>query len=124
SLAGVSNHYDNLGVIWFDAHGDINSIESSPTGNIHGMPLAVSLGIGHEKLTHISGDKPKIKPENVVLIGTRALDPGEKELIRKLNIKVYTMHEIDRLGMTQVMSETIDFLKEKTDGVHLSFDLD
>lgn len=124
SIAGVANHYENLGVIWYDAHGDINTVETSPSGNIHGMPLAVSLGYGHEKLTKIMRQHPKIKPENVVLIGIRDLDEGEKELLRELNIKVYTMHEIDRIGMTQVMQETIAYLKERTDGVHLSFDLD
>src|SRR5690625_124138 len=124
SLAGVSSHYNNLGVIWYDAHGDINTTETSPSGNIHGMPLAASLGLGHEKLTSILHKEPKIKPENVVLIGVRDLDEGEKALLRELNIKVYTMHEIDRLGMPQVMKETIDYLKERTDGVHLSFDLD
>ncbi|MEI3613664.1 arginase [Pseudogracilibacillus sp. SO30301A] len=124
SLAGVSRHYENLGVIWYDAHGDINTTETSPSGNIHGMPLAVSLGYGHEKLTSILDDNPKIKPENVVLIGIRDLDEGEKELLRDLNIKVFTMHEIDRIGMPQVMKETINYLKDRTDGVHLSFDLD
>ncbi len=124
SLAGVSRHYENMGVIWYDAHGDINTTETSPSGNIHGMPLAVSLGYGHEKLTSILDDNPKIKPENVVLIGIRDLDEGEKELLRDLNIKVFTMHEIDRIGMPQVMKETIYYLKDRTDGVHLSFDLD
>lgn len=124
SLAGVSRHYENLGVIWYDAHGDINTTETSPSGNIHGMPLAVSLGYGHEKLTSILDNNPKIKPENVVLIGIRDLDEGEKELLRDLNIKVFTMHEIDRIGMPQVMKEIINYLKDRTDGVHLSFDLD
>lgn len=124
SLAGVSKFYKELGVIWYDAHGDLNSVETSPTGNIHGMPLAASLGIGHKKLTNILNYGPKIKPENVVIIGARDLDPGEKELIKELGIKVYTMHEIDRLGMPVVMDKTINYLKERTDGVHLSLDLD
>lgn len=124
TLAGVSKHYDNLGVIWFDAHGDLNPVEHSPTGNIHGMPLAASLGIGHPNLTRVGDYSPKIKPENVVIIGARDLDPGERELIKKHCIKVYTMHEIDRLGMARVMEETIHYLKERTDGVHLSLDLD
>lgn len=124
SLAGVSKHYQDLGVIWYDAHGDLNSSETSPSGNIHGMPLAVSLGIGHEKLTNISGYNPKIKPENIVIVGARSLDPGEKELIRETGIKVYTMHEIDRMGMPKVIEETIEYLKTRTDGVHLSLDLD
>lgn len=124
TIAGVSRHYKNLGVIWYDAHGDINTEETTPSGNIHGMPLAVSLGLGHERLTNILNQKPKIKPENVVLIGIRDLDEGEKQLLRQLKIKVYTMHEMDRLGMPQVMEETIAYLKKRTDGVHVSFDLD
>ncbi|QOR66814.1 arginase [Cytobacillus suaedae] len=124
TLAGVAKHYENLGVIWYDAHGDLNTAESSPSGNIHGMPLAVSLGLGHPTLTEIAGYAPKVKPENIVIIGARSLDEGEKVLIKELGIKVYTMHEIDRIGMTKVMEETISYLKGRTDGVHLSLDLD
>ncbi|MBD1382472.1 arginase [Metabacillus arenae] len=124
TLAGVAKHYKNLGVIWYDAHGDLNTEETSPSGNIHGMPLAVSLGIGDKSLTSIYGEQPKIKPENVVIIGARSLDTGERELIKELGIKVYTMHEVDRLGMTKVMEESIGYLKDRTDGVHLSLDLD
>lgn len=124
SLAGIARHYENLGVIWYDAHGDLNTADTSPSGNIHGMPLAASLGIGHESLTGIGGSAPKVKPENIVIIGARSLDEGEKELIKERGIKVYTMHEIDRIGMTKVMEETIEYLSKKTDGVHLSLDLD
>lgn len=124
TLAGVAKHYPNLGVIWFDAHGDLNTVETSPSGNIHGMPLAVSMGLGDKLLTNIMGYGPKIKLENIVIIGARALDVGEKKLIKDKGIKVYTMHEIDRMGMTKVIEETIAYLKERTDGVHLSFDMD
>ncbi|WP_180321129.1 arginase [Neobacillus mesonae] len=124
TLAGVAKHYKNLGVIWYDAHGDLNTSETSPSGNIHGMPLAVSVGLGHELLTDIGGYSPKIRPEHVVIIGARSLDEGERILIKEKGIKVYTMHEIDRMGMAKVMEETIAYLKDKTDGVHLSLDLD
>lgn len=124
TLAGVAKHYENLGVIWYDAHGDLNTEETSPSGNIHGMPLAVSLGLGNADLTNIGGYSPKVKPENVILIGARSLDEGERALIKEKGIKVYTMHEIDRLGMARVMEEAIAYLKERTDGVHLSLDLD
>ncbi len=124
TLAGVSKHYNNLGVIWYDAHGDLNTADTSPSGNIHGMPLAASLGLGSKRLTDIAGYSPKIKPDNVVIIGARSLDEGEKKLIKQLGVKVYTMHEIDRLGMTKVMEETIAYLSERTNGVHLSLDLD
>ncbi|GGI18226.1 arginase [Gottfriedia solisilvae] len=123
TLAGVSKHYNNLGLIWFDAHGDLNTAETSPSGNIHGMSLAVSLGHGHDLLTKIGGYFPKVKPENVIIIGARDLDEGERAIIKELGIKVYTMHEVDKLGMTKVMEETIDHLKD-CDGVHLSLDLD
>jgi len=124
SIAGIAKHYRNLGVIWYDAHGDLNTDETSPSGNIHGMSLAANLGFGAQQLTTILDYTPKIKPENIVIIGARSLDPGEKELIRRENIKVFTMQEIDRLGMPKVMEETIAYLKERTDGVHLSLDLD
>ncbi|MED4206840.1 arginase [Neobacillus mesonae] len=124
TLAGVAKHYKNLGVIWYDAHGDLNTSETSPSGNIHGMPLAVSVGLGHELLTDIGGYSPKIRPEHVVIIGARSLDEGERILIKEKGIKVYSMHEIDRMGMAKVMEETIAYLKDKTDGVHLSLDLD
>ncbi|MGM9951675.1 MAG: arginase [Lysinibacillus sp.] len=121
TLAAISEKWSNIGVIWYDAHGDLNIPETSPSGNIHGMPLAVNLDLGHATLTSIGAKK--IKPENIVLIGARALDEGEKELIRKLGIKVFTMHEVDRIGMTAVIEQTIDHLKD-ADGVHLSLDLD
>lgn len=124
SIAGVAKHKKNMGVIWYDAHGDLNTGETSPSGNIHGMPLAVSLGVGHETLTKIMGFSPKIKPENLVIIGARELDDGERKLIKEMGIKVFTMHEIDRLGMTYVMEEAIKHVSNGTDGVHLSLDLD
>ncbi|MDW7671357.1 MAG: arginase [Bacillota bacterium] len=124
TLAGVSKHYEDLGVIWFDAHGDLNTGDTSPSGNIHGMPLASSLGIGHPALSGLGGYGPKVKPENLVIIGLRDLDKGEKKLIREMGLRVYTMHEIDRMGMAAIMEESIDYLKKRTDGVHLSLDLD
>lgn len=124
SVAGVSAHYKNPGVIWYDAHADLNTSSTSPSGNIHGMPLAAALGLGEEQLSHIGGSEAKLRPENIVIFGARALDGGEKQLIKQLGIKVYTMHEIDRHGMSAMMAEAIAYLKEKTDGVHLSLDLD
>jgi len=124
TIAGVAKHVKNLGVIWFDAHGDLNTGTTSPSGNIHGMPLAASLGYGHERLVNIGGFAPKIKPEHVVIIGARDLDAGERELIRRLGMKVFTMHEIDKLGMARVMEEALAHVRKGTDGVHLSLDLD
>lgn len=124
SIAGIRKRHKNLGVIWYDAHPDLNTVETSPSGNIHGMPLAVNLGIGHPKLINIGESGPKVKPENLIIIGARSIDDGERELIKEKGIKVYTMHEIDKIGMTKVIEETIEYLASRTDGVHLSFDLD
>lgn len=126
TLAGISERHENLGVIWYDAHADMNTSDTSPSGNIHGMPLAASFGHGHEKLTNIRGYSPKVKPENIVIIGARSVDPGERELIKEHCIRVYSMHEIDKMGMHAVIEESIRYLKEErnTDAVHLSLDLD
>lgn len=124
SIAGLADKYKDLGVIWYDAHADLNNAETSPSGNIHGMSLAVCLGNGHERLTSINGNQPKINPENVVLIGARDLDDGEKELIKQIGIKLYTMTNIEEKGMQSVIEETLDYLKDRTDGIHLSLDVD
>jgi len=124
SLSGIAKHYKNLGVIWYDAHADINTPETSPSGNIHGMPLAASMGLGHKSLTQLSGYFPKVKPENIVIIGARDIDPGEIALIKEKNIKVFTSQEMLKRGASTVMKEAISYLKPKCDGIHLSFDLD
>ncbi|MBU0439312.1 arginase [Staphylococcus succinus] len=124
SISGVSKHYDNLGVIWYDAHGDLNIPEESPSGNIHGMPLRVLAGDGDEQLVNISNYTPKVKPEHIVLIGMRDLDEGERRYIKENNIKTYTMADVDRYGIQQIIEETIEYLEHKTDGIHLSLDVD
>lgn len=124
SLAGVTQKVKNLGVIWFDAHGDFNTEETTPSGNIHGMPLACSLGIGHEKLVNIAGFAPKVKPEHVVIVGARSIDPDERRLLKEHKVTVFDMHQIDRVGIAKVMEEAIRICGEGTDGIHLSLDLD
>lgn len=124
TIAGVLQHKKNLGVIWFDAHGDINTDETSPSGNIHGMPVAVSLGLGHEKLTSIGGTETKLDSKNIVFIGSRDLDSGERKALKELGITVFTMHEIDKLGMPEVIDRAIKIASNGTDGIHVSFDVD
>lgn len=124
TFAGILQHTKKIGVIWFDAHGDINTPETSPSGNIHGMSVAVGLGNGHERLTAIGGEDATLNPKNIVMIGVRDLDAGEKILLKNLGIAVYTMHEIDTLGMARVMEEAIAIVSDGTDGVHVSFDMD
>mgnify|MGYP001945351138 CR=1 FL=1 len=124
TIAGVNRYQKRTGVIWFDAHGDLNTAHTSPSGNIHGMPLAASLGLGHPDLTECGGQSNKILPENVVIIGARSLDEGEKNIIREYGINVFTMHEIDRMGMAKVIEESLNIVTNGTDGVHLSLDMD
>lgn len=123
TIAGVLQHKKNLGVIWFDAHGDINTDQTSPSGNIHGMPVAVALGMGHKDLTDIGGDV-KLETKNIVFIGLRDLDSGEKKVLKDLGITAFTMHEIDRMGMPAVMEKAIEIASDGTDGIHVSFDMD
>ena len=128
SISGVSRFIKEknkrIGLIWFDAHGDMNTPESTNSGNIHGMPLAVSLGLGAKALTTIGGFSPKVDSKNAVLIGVRNLDEREKRLIADSGIKVYTMKEIDEKGMSNIVKEAIDLVTRDTDYIHLSFDMD
>ncbi|MDH3252549.1 MAG: arginase [Ignavibacteria bacterium] len=113
-----------MGILWIDAHGDINTPATSPTGNIHGMPLAAVLGLGPEELATIGGDFRKVRPDNIALVGVRSLDEGEKKHLRKLGVHVYTMSDIDRQGIHRVMKKAISKVTENTDYLHVSFDLD
>jgi arginase len=124
TLAGLAPHYDNLGVIWFDAHSDLETEETGNSGNLNNMSLAVGLGMGNPQLTQIHSRGPIIKPEHVVIIGARQLAPDEKTYIRESGITCFTMHDIDRLGMAQVIENALSILRGVTDGIHLSFDLD
>jgi arginase len=124
SLAGCAASGKRFGVIWFDTHGDYNSIETTNSGNIHGMPLAIANGIGAKELTEVGGNERKIKEENTVIIGARDFDDDERELIRQSKITVFTMNDIDRLGMEEVVRRGIEIATQGTDGVHISFDLD
>ena len=124
TLAGIRQRTKKIGVVWFDAHSDINTPETSPSGNIHGMPVAICLGFGHERLTAIGGPDTRVNAQNFVQIGIRDLDPGEKVHLREQGITVFTMHEIDRLGMARVMEEAIRIASDGTDSVHVSFDMD
>ena len=125
SIAGASKHFNEMAVIWVDAHADINDYKTSPSGNIHGMPLAASMNVGHESLTNIYYEGIKVKPENVYIIGARALDPGEIALAEELNINLYTMDKINSIGLESVLNDTINKIKSSNvDSVHLSFDID
>ena len=126
SIAGSSKYYGNdLGVIWIDAHGDINTETTSPSGNIHGMPLAASMGIGYEKLTSIFFDDFKVKPENVFIIACRDLDQGEVELIEKLKINVWNIDYIQNGNLDQIIADLLSMIKENNiKNIHLSYDID
>jgi len=113
-----------LGVLWIDAHGDINTPDTSPSGNIHGMPLATVLGYGPPELTQIGGAGPKLDPTNVALVGIRSLDEGEKLRLRELGVQVHTMSDIDRHGVHRIMKKALARVANGVDYVHVSFDLD
>ncbi len=113
-----------LGVLWVDAHADMNTPGSSPSGNIHGMPLAVLLGHGESSLCAIGKGAPALRAEDVAVIGARDIDPGEVALIRETGLRVYTMSEIDARGLNVCVQEAIERVSAHTAGIHLSFDLD
>jgi len=128
TIAGISAHCKKnklrLGVIWIDAHTDMNTEETTPSGNIHGMPLAASLGIGNDKLVNLFGINPKFKPENCTLIGIRSVDAAEKMNIKKLKIPISTMADIDKVGIYRIMVKALKHFRESVDHIHVSFDVD
>lgn len=128
TVSGVASYFrekdENIGLLWFDAHGDMNLPDTSPSGNIHGMPLAHLIGRGDDELASIGGFKGKIKPENVALIGVRDIDKNERNIIHESGIHIYTMRDIDERGMAGVAKEALEVMNAGTAGFHLSFDVD
>ncbi len=128
TVAGVAEFYrrqnQKIGLIWIDAHADINTPETSPSGNVHGMPLAAILGLGPAELANICGFSPKVQRENCVLVGVRDIDTNEKENIRKAGIEAYTMRDIDERGMRTIMEEALRIAGRGTAGYHVSLDMD
>jgi arginase len=128
SFAGVAAHYrkkqETLGLIWFDAHADMNTPESTLSGNIHGMPLAALFGYGAPELTHVAGFAPKLDPRLCAHVGARDIDPGERELIRKLGVRFFTMREIDERGMRACMDDAIAIASGGSAGYAVTFDVD
>lgn len=128
SVAGVASFFrrrsQSVGLIWFDAHADMNTPETTPSGNIHGMPLAVLLGYGAEELTGIEGFSPKLDPRFCAHVGARDIDAGERELIKKLGIRFFTMREIDERGMSVCMDEAIAIASKADAGYHVTLDID
>ena len=113
-----------IGLMWFDAHADFNTPQISPSGNVHGMPMAAIMGYGPIELTHIFGFSPKIQPERAVMIGIREVDPQERELVKSSGVRVFTMKEIDRRGIGSVMDEALSIVTKDTDGFSVTLDAD
>jgi len=128
TVSGVSECFrrsgKKIGLIWFDAHADFNTPEISPSGNVHGMPMAAIMGYGPAELTRIFGFSPKILPEHAVQIGIREVDQQERELVKKSGIRVFTMKEIDRRGIGAVMDEALSIVSRDTDGFAVTLDAD
>ena len=126
TVGGVARGNPNgrTGIIWIDAHSDFNTTDSSPTGNIHGMPLATICGIGDPKLTHIGEVAQKVRPQNAVIVGLRDVDPEEAQLLKKAGVTAFTMREIDERGMRRVMEDALDVACKGVSHLHISFDAD
>src|SRR3990172_760736 len=124
TVAGVAEFHrrqgQKIGLIWIDAHTDINTPETSPTGNVHGMPLAALLGHGAKELTHVAGFSPKVLPEHTAIVGARSVDPGERDLIQSMGIRVFTMTELDERGIGPVIDEAIAIGTNGTVGLHVT----
>jgi arginase len=128
TVGGLSSHYHRkrkkIGLIWFDAHADMNTPQTSPSGNVHGMPLAACLGFGPDELARLGERFPMVDPKHAVLIGIREVDPGERELAQRCGITVFSMRELDILGMDGVMKKAVPIVSQGTAGFHVSFDMD
>ena len=128
TIAGVSSAYrergEKIGVIWIDAHADMNTPQSSPSGNVHGMPLACCIGYGPPELTHILDYAPKVDAKNVVLIGIRDVDEHERRLVHDSGVTAFTMRDIDERGLSDVMEKALVIAGGDTAGIHLSLDMD
>ena len=128
TVSGVAAYYrkqeKRIGLLWLDAHGDMNTPESSPSGNVHGMPLAAIIGYGAPELVELMGFKPKVEPRNVVVVGARDLDSKERRIVKESGIHVFTMRDIDERGMRDVMAEALRFVTDDTEGVAVSLDMD
>jgi arginase len=128
SVSGASRHFhrkgERLGLIWIDAHTDMNTPESSPSGNVHGMPLACCIGQGPEELTNIFGYSPKVDPANVALVGVRSVDGQERDIVQHSGVHAFTMRAIDERGMRSVFEEAIGVAGSGTAGIHVSLDMD
>jgi arginase len=128
TISGIASYCRSkrkkLGVLWVDAHGDMNTPSTSPSGNIHGMPLAAVMGMGPKELTAICGPTTKVDPRNVALVGIRSLDEGEKKHLKQTGAHVFTMADIDRQGIHRVMKKALSRVTDGTDFVHVSVDLD
>jgi arginase len=123
SISGVANVHREVGIIWVDAHADFNTEETTPSGNIHGMVLAALAGLGNPLLTHVGGWAPKLDPNNIVVIGARDLDPGEQKLLLTHHVHVFTMSDIDRFGISEVLRRAIAIAGQHH-AIHLSLDMD
>jgi arginase len=124
SIAATNNHFNKVGVIWVDAHGDFNNDESSPSGNMHGMPLSALTGFGPDKMVSFMEKIKYVDPNNVAVVGGRDIDPGERKQMAESGVHVFSIHDVDVLGMAEVMRRAIEIASNGTDGIHVSFDVD
>lgn len=123
SVAGAA-HGRKIGLLWIDAHGDFNTPSTTPSGNVHGMVLAALAGYGDAAMVELAGASPIVSPASIALVGARQLDPGERDLLKESGVQVFTMSDIDHLGIAEVMAQAMEAVMAATGGIHLSLDLD
>lgn len=124
SISATNHYFNKVGVIWIDAHGDFNNDACSPSGNMHGMPLSAVTGFGPEKMVAFTETIKYVNPANVAVVGGRDIDPEERKRMADSGLHVFSIYDVDKLGMTEVMKRAIEVASNGTDGIHVSFDVD
>jgi arginase len=124
SIAGAAKNHRRVGLLWLDCHPDANTPETSPSGNVHGMTVAISLGYGYPQLVNCASFSPKILPENVCIIGAKDIDRGEREFLERLDIKMFTLSDIEKFGIVEIYEQALSLVSKKTDILHVSVDID
>lgn len=124
SIAGASKKSERLGLLWLDCHPDANTPETSPSGNVHGMTIAISLGYGYPQLVNCAEFSPKVLPDNICIIGAKDIDKGEQEFLDKVGVKMFTLFDIEKYGIVRVFEEAFSIVSNRTDMIHVSFDID
>jgi arginase len=124
AIAGASSKHRRTGLLWLDCHPDANTPVTSPSGNVHGMTVAISMGYGYPELVNCGGFSPKILPQNLCIVGAKDIDPGERELLNRLNVGLFTLIDVEQYGIVEVCRRALNIVSNGTDAIHVSLDVD